>query len=130
MDTASCQARTEEIVDVVDGFSKLPHDIAHNILSLISFKDLTRVGCVSKRCRGFCLSTPYLNFLKFSGVNLSTCDMRKRVLDSFDWFLIQRGDNKIKCFRFCWSNHSVEGDLYDAFFIKTCYCGDENLRVS
>ncbi|KAM1454871.1 hypothetical protein ACFX1X_004373 [Malus domestica] len=52
----------------IDRFTNLPTEIAHDILSRLNFKDLTRVGCVSKTCRDFYMSTPYMNFHDFSGV--------------------------------------------------------------
>ncbi|KAM1122820.1 hypothetical protein EV2_004477 [Malus domestica] len=88
----------------LDRFSNLPIEIAHQILSHLNFEDLIRVGCVSKTCRKFYVSTPYLNFHDFYGVlvNISTCRKNRSVLDSLSKFFIQRGvHRKIQCFRFC-----------------------------
>lgn len=55
-DTGACgEGRT-------DRFSNLPDEVAHHILSFITFKDLTRVGSVSKRCREFYVSVPSVRF--------------------------------------------------------------------
>ncbi|CAN6684216.1 unnamed protein product [Malus baccata var. baccata] len=87
----------------MDRFSNLPIEIVHEIMSRLNFKDLTRVGCVSKSCREFYISTPYLNFHDFSDVDISTRRKNKKVFNSLKRFFIRRGvHHKIKCFRFRW----------------------------
>ncbi|KAK9921292.1 hypothetical protein M0R45_029809 [Rubus argutus] len=113
----------------VDRFSNLPNEIAHHLLSLLSFKDFTRVGCVSKRCRRLHLSAPSIKFCEFSDVtNISSCDVHKRLLDSFDRFLNQRGDNKIRSFHFSWCFRSLSGILEDEG-MPNCYCDDIRLNA-
>lgn len=106
---------------MADRFSNLPKEIAHHILSFLSFKDLTRVGSVSKRSQGFCLSTPFLNLNDFSDVRLR-CSTSKGVLDSIDRFLSQRGDKKMLSFRFSWRNHDIHEN---AGRIECCFCDQE-----
>ncbi|KAM1767788.1 hypothetical protein ACFX12_045839 [Malus domestica] len=102
---------------MADRFSNLPKEIAHHILSFISFKDLTRVGSVSKRSQGFCLSTPFLNLNDFSDVRLR-CSTSKGVLDSIDRFL---------SFHFSWRNHDTHEN---AGRIERCFCDEEKFRLS
>lgn len=111
---------------MADRFSNLPKEIAHHILSFLSFKDLTRVGSVSKRSQGFCLSTPFLNLNDFSDVRLR-CSTSKGVLNSIDRFLRQRGDNKMLSFRFSWRNHDIHEN---AGRIECCFCDEEKFRLS
>ncbi|KAB2623350.1 F-box protein [Pyrus ussuriensis x Pyrus communis] len=99
----STNRRNQKTKSRIDRFSNLPTEIAHDILSRLNFKDLTRVGCLSKRCREFYISTPYLNFHDLSGVDTSTRLKNERVLDSLSRFFVQRGvHHKIQCFRFRW----------------------------
>ncbi|KAK9921294.1 hypothetical protein M0R45_029811 [Rubus argutus] len=110
----------------VDRFSNLPNEIAHHILSLLSFKDFTRVGCVSKRCKRLHLSAPSIKFCEFSNVtNISSCDVHKMLLDSFDRFLNQRGDNKIRSFHFSWCFRSFLSDMFEDEGMSNCYCDDD-----
>ncbi|KAM2015409.1 hypothetical protein FF2_045144 [Malus domestica] len=103
---------------MADRFSNLPKEIAHHILSFMSFKDLTRVGSVSKRrSQGFCLSTPFLNLNDFSDVHLR-CSTSKGVLDSIDRFL---------SFHFSWRNHDTHEN---AGGIERCFCDEEKFRLS
>ncbi|CAN6543499.1 unnamed protein product [Malus baccata var. baccata] len=46
----------------LDRFSNLPIEVAHHILSFLSFKDLTRASAVSKRCKQLYLSNPTVSF--------------------------------------------------------------------
>ncbi|ONH96073.1 hypothetical protein PRUPE_7G105600 [Prunus persica] len=62
----------------MDGFSNLPDQVAHYILSFLTITDLARFGCASKRCRELYLSAPSLNFDGFSVANQSTCMKRQR----------------------------------------------------
>ncbi|CAN6689067.1 unnamed protein product [Malus baccata var. baccata] len=103
----------------LDRFSNLPIEIAHQILSHLNFEDLIRVGCVSKTCRKFYVSTPYLNFHDFYGVlvNISTRRKNRSVLDSLSRFFIQRGvHHKIQCFRFCWYLCDYNEDAHEVHF--------------
>lgn len=102
-----------------DRFSDLPDEIAHRVLSLLSFKDLTCVGCVSKRCKNLQLSNPFINFRVSRGDHVAYT-----ILDSFNSFMIQRGDNKIHRFRLLYF-HSRNGT--DSNDVKSSY---ERLRLS
>lgn len=83
----------------VDRFSNLPDYVAHHILSLLNFRELTRLGSLSKRCREFCLSTPSLDFYDWG----SNKQRQLWLLNSIERFLIRRGDNKIHHFRIQWN---------------------------
>ncbi|XP_048434420.1 putative FBD-associated F-box protein At5g53635 [Pyrus x bretschneideri] len=106
---------------MADRFSNLPKEIAHHILSFLSFKDLTQVGSVSKRSQGFCLSTPFLNDVRLR------CSTSKGVLNSIDKFLRQRGDNKMLSFHFSWRNIDIHEN---AGRIECCFCDEEKFRLS
>jgi hypothetical protein len=49
--TASSQAEAACAHYTVDRLSNVSREVAHHILSLVNFRDLTRMGSVSKRCR-------------------------------------------------------------------------------
>ncbi|XP_008237110.1 PREDICTED: F-box/FBD/LRR-repeat protein At2g26030-like [Prunus mume] len=74
------------------------------ILSFLSFKDLTRVGAVSKRCRQFHLSVPVLSF------DYSSCKPRGvtnqkivKLMSPLDRYLCYRGDHRMQVFSINWS---------------------------
>ncbi|KAL6278056.1 hypothetical protein ACE6H2_021657 [Prunus campanulata] len=93
--SASCEDQatcSENVTD--DRFSNLPDDIAHIILSFLTFNDAARVGAASKRCRQFYLSVPLQN--------------KARMMNSLDRYLFYRGDNRIQCFCISWSFVSSE----------------------
>lgn len=60
--TRSFQAEGALSEGITDRFSNLPDEVAHRILSFLTFEDLARVGTVSKRCRKFYVSAPSVNF--------------------------------------------------------------------
>lgn len=92
--TASSQAQGVCPDSIRDRFSPLPDEIAHHILSLVDFEDLTRVGAVSKRCNEFYLSTPSFTFcLPFDNMQ-----RKSNKMNCFDRFLHRRGNNKIHHF--------------------------------
>ena len=80
--------------------SNLELEVAHHILSFLDFKDLTRLGSVSKRCRKFCLSTPSL---EFSSSETGNRQQQFTLLNSIDRYMIHRGDDKIKYFHVDWN---------------------------
>lgn len=94
----SSQAQGACMDSRVDRFNNLPDYVAHRILSLLNFRELTQLGSLSKRCREFCLSTPSLDFYNWG----SNKQRQLRLLNSIEWFLIRRGDNKIHHFRIQW----------------------------
>ncbi|KAM1093419.1 hypothetical protein ACFX2I_008572 [Malus domestica] len=94
---ANSQAQGACPESVVDRFSNLPDEVAHQILSLVSLKELIRVGSLSKRCRGLYLSTPSLKF--WSSYYGGDKQGQLNLLNSFDRFLILRGGNKVQKFQ-------------------------------
>ncbi|KAM1525343.1 hypothetical protein ACFX10_009821 [Malus domestica] len=81
----------------IDRFSVLPEEVAHCILSLLNFKDLTRVGALSKRCRQFHLSVPVVDF----GTVWWTDEKKKKMdlatlMISLDRYLHFRGHNRLQ----------------------------------
>ncbi|XP_062025511.1 uncharacterized protein LOC133741811 [Rosa rugosa] len=96
--TATSQAQGASADPMVDRLSSVPCEIAHHILSLVSFKDLTRVGSVSKRCREFHLSTPSLNFSSLFGNR----QQQLNLLNCIDRYMIHRREDKIKSFCIKW----------------------------
>ncbi|XP_020425085.1 F-box/LRR-repeat protein At3g58900 [Prunus persica] len=124
----------------MDGFSNLPDQVAHYILSFLTITDLARFGCASKRCRELYLSAPSLNFDGFSVANQSTCMKRQRLFNCLDRFFFCRGDNKIQSFRVRWFSHVAEDrvmylsntdedtDYSKDSDITTCFC-EEHFRV-
>ncbi|ONH96092.1 hypothetical protein PRUPE_7G107300 [Prunus persica] len=83
--------------DIIDRFSNLPDEVSHQILSFFNFKELIRVGSVSKRFRGLYLSSLSLDFWSW----YSNKQEQLNMLNSFERFLIHCGDNKIQHFRIC-----------------------------
>ncbi|CAL2268280.1 unnamed protein product [Prunus armeniaca] len=74
--SASYQAQaTSSSESLTDRFSDLPDDVAHLILSPLPFKDLTRVGSVSKRCRQLHLSVPVVDFATYWSEEMTVEDM-------------------------------------------------------
>ncbi|CAL8170367.1 unnamed protein product [Prunus armeniaca] len=107
---------------MIDRMSNLPDEVAHNILAFLDITDLTRFGCVSKRCRELYLSTPSLDFDGFSDANTSTCSRRLMLLSSLDRFLLLHcAVNKIQRFRICWNNLLSEEN--------PCFIEDVRFRV-
>ena len=54
-------AKTMVELQVIDIFTNFPDPIVHRILKLLPLKDLSRLSCVSRRCRELCISNPYLS---------------------------------------------------------------------
>ena len=99
---------------MADRISDLPDGVAHHILSFLPIKYLTRVGCVSKRCKQLYLSTPSLDFDLFSDEHMVSRKNEKllKVLSSLDRFLwMHRGVNKIQRFRIYWDDDSLNDFL-------------------
>ncbi|KAI5326306.1 hypothetical protein L3X38_035380 [Prunus dulcis] len=122
--TASCEGEgggcRERMTD--DRLSNLPDHIAHRILSFLTTYDLARLSCVSKCCRGFCQSTPFLNFSRDDGMAAAdTCGRHQRLLNSLERFLLLRGDHKVQRFRFVWSRNQRSS--------LSCICRDVYFRV-
>ena len=118
-------AAAENSIIGVDRFSILPDEIAHKIMSRFSFKDLTRLGCVSKRCKKLQLSAPYISLIVTSHENLGN------MLDSFNDFMIQRDDNKIQTFVYLsqFYNCDVESPRLSAWIDSAVRCNVEQLSV-
>nr|XP_011464818.1 PREDICTED: putative F-box/FBD/LRR-repeat protein At4g03220 [Fragaria vesca subsp. vesca] len=107
--TASCQTRGAACKEFIDRFSDLPDEIAHQILSLLNLRDLTRVSCVSKRCTKLYLSLPSLNFDTTSSVSMWK---RLQVFNSSDRFLSSLDDNTIQYFRIRWTYYPVKNSSH------------------
>ncbi|KAM1093418.1 hypothetical protein ACFX2I_008571 [Malus domestica] len=111
--TAISQSQGPRHERLIDRFSNLPEEVAHHILSSLTLRDICRVGCVSKRCMQFYLSTPSLNF----DVRTFSRQKRLKLLGSLDRFLSQRGDNKIQHFRIRWLCRDDDASsYYDEYF--------------
>ncbi|PRQ43983.1 putative F-box domain, leucine-rich repeat domain, L domain-containing protein [Rosa chinensis] len=120
MANASCEAEgggclKDEIM--VGRFVNLPDQVVHHIVSFLAITDLTRFGCVSKKCRELYLTSPSLKFDEFSLANTSSCYKRMNLLRSLDKFLIHRGENKIHQFCIRW----VPPENFD--HETPCFCG-------
>ncbi|CAL2273031.1 unnamed protein product [Prunus armeniaca] len=103
--TASCQGQGVQAESMMlDRLSHLPDEVTHHAFSFLDLTDVIRVGCVSKRCREFYLSTQLLKFdlEELSDMNISTCSKRLELMSSLDRFLFHRGDNKIESCRINW----------------------------
>ncbi|CAL2268278.1 unnamed protein product [Prunus armeniaca] len=107
--SASCEDQatcSENVTD--DRFSKLPDDVAHIILSFLTFNDAARVGAASKRCRQFYLSVPLVDFdASLRGIK-RTQQNKVRMMNSLDRYLFYRGNNRIQRFCVSWSFGSSE----------------------
>ncbi|VVA39877.1 PREDICTED: F-box/LRR-repeat, partial [Prunus dulcis] len=115
--TTSSQAQGACPDHMKDRFSDLPNEVAHQILSSVSILDLTRFGTLSKKCRELYLSTPSLNFDEFNNWNKSSYAKQFKLLSSLDRFLVRRRENKIHCFRICWSlSHGKAASLYNELY--------------
>ncbi|PRQ43965.1 putative F-box domain, leucine-rich repeat domain, L domain-containing protein [Rosa chinensis] len=123
--TGSCQGEGPCTVNMIDRFSNLPEGVFHHILSKFSIKDLARFCCVSKRWRELCLSSPSVEFCGFSedGIMDMACELRLKLVNALDRFLLSRGDNEMKSFVLFWDGHSDE-ELDEA-----CFCVNENFRI-
>ncbi|CAN6580640.1 unnamed protein product [Malus baccata var. baccata] len=95
----SSQARGACPNHIIDRLSNLPDEVAHQMLSFLNFKELIRVGSVSKRCRELFLSTPSLVICSPDSGNKQK---HLNLLDSFDRFLLHRGDSKIQRLSVSW----------------------------
>ncbi|PQQ06130.1 putative F-box/FBD/LRR-repeat protein [Prunus yedoensis var. nudiflora] len=98
--TRSFQAEGAFSEGITDRFSNLPDEVAHLILSFLTFEDLTRVGTVSKRCRKFYVSAPSVNF---DASQARTNQKQVELMSSLDRYLFHRGDNKLQRFSVFWN---------------------------
>lgn len=98
--TRSFQAEGALSEGMTDRFSNLPDEVAHLILSFLTFKDLTLVGTVSKRCRRFYVSAPSVNF---DASQARTNQKLVELMSSWDRYLFHRGDNKLQRFSVFWN---------------------------
>ncbi|KAL6183520.1 hypothetical protein ACLB2K_044931 [Fragaria x ananassa] len=96
--TATSEAQGACAVSMVDRLSSVPCKVAHRILSLVSFKDLTRVGSLSKRCREYYLSNPSLKLSSLFGNR----QRQLNFLNCCDRYMICRRGDKIKSFSIQW----------------------------
>ncbi|XP_050142232.1 F-box/LRR-repeat protein At3g58900-like [Malus sylvestris] len=93
--STSCEAEGISSESGVDRFSDLPDEVAHHILSLLNFRDLTRVGALSKRCRQFHLSVPVVDFGTVWWKDVKQVDLA-RLVTTFDRYLHLRGHNRMQ----------------------------------
>ncbi|XP_068318529.1 putative F-box/FBD/LRR-repeat protein At4g03220 [Pyrus communis] len=93
--SVGCEAEGIPSESGVDRFSDLPDEVAHHILSLLNFRDLTRVGALSKRCRQFHLSVPVVDFGTVWWKDVKQVDLA-RLVTSFDRYLHLRGHNRMQ----------------------------------
>lgn len=114
--TVNCEAGGTCNRLIVDRFSDIPDEVAHHILSFLTFGDNREVGCVSKRCLDLYLSFPSLDFDP-SYLQKLTMWQRLTMFHYFDRFLTNRGDNKIQRFFICWRYHAVkEASMFNELF--------------
>ncbi|VVA25417.1 PREDICTED: F-box/LRR-repeat [Prunus dulcis] len=121
--SASCEDQatcSENVTD--DRFSNLPDDVAHIILSFLTFKDAARVGAASKRCRQFYLSVPLVDFDAIWRGIKRTHQNKLRMMNSVDRYLFYRGDNRIQRFCISWSFVSSE--------TENEYCDDHSRVIT
>ncbi|KAM1038136.1 hypothetical protein ACFX13_033593 [Malus domestica] len=104
----SCQGEGICSESGIDRFSVLPDEVAHHILSFLNFKDLTRVGALSKRCRRFHLSVPVVDFGSDWRPRTKTNQFRARLMSSFDRYLLDRGHNRLRRFHVSWKFSAAE----------------------
>ncbi|PRQ18430.1 putative F-box domain, leucine-rich repeat domain, L domain-containing protein [Rosa chinensis] len=100
LETASSQAEGVSADYTVDRLSNAPPEVAHHILAFLDFRDLIRLGSVSKMCRVFSLSAPSL---EVSSSEAGNRRQQLNLLNSIDRYMIHRGDDKIKHFLVDWS---------------------------
>lgn len=108
-------------------FSNLPKEVVYHILSHLPIKDLARFCCVSKPCRELSLSTPAVRIYGFGGdekPDMSTCELRLKLVNALDRFLLSRGDNKMWVFDLVW-----EGHCEDEIEEPPCFCVNESFRM-
>ncbi|KAM0980609.1 hypothetical protein ACFX2A_014037 [Malus domestica] len=55
----------------------------------------------------------------------ASCEVRLKLVNSLDRFLLQRGDNKIGHFRLVWKSHAVYEENDEA----PCFCVNEHFRI-
>ncbi|CAL2268279.1 unnamed protein product [Prunus armeniaca] len=120
--SASCEAQgncSESVTS--DRFSDLPDEVAHHILSLLTFKDLTRVGAVSKRCGQLHLSVPVVDFRShwhWLG-QLENYLHNLRLMSSMERYLLCRGDNRMQRFCMDWNFSLTRRPTQDYFRVIT-----------
>lgn len=122
----SCEDEGACSVNMIGRFSNLPKEIIHHILSNCAIQDLARFCCLSKPFRELCLSTPSVKFCgisSYGSANMSTCELRLKLVNTLDRFLLNRGDNKMQSFALFWNGHDDE----DAD--EPCFCVNENFRI-
>ncbi|KAL6141734.1 hypothetical protein ACLB2K_060021 [Fragaria x ananassa] len=124
--TGSCEGEGLCAVNMIDRFSNLPEGVIHHILSDFVVKDLARFCCVSKRWRELCLSSPSVNFCGFNSDEMvdMACELRLKLVNTLDRFLLSRGDNEMKSFSLFWDGHS------DEELDEPCFCVNENFRIN
>lgn len=114
--TESCQKQRVSTKSIIDRLSNLPDEVVHHILSFLPFRDLTRVGTVSKRCNELYLSIPFLNF---DAILFPSCNqMRGELLNSLERFFSHRGKSKIQCFGIRWLflDRNITGEFIDEHY--------------
>ncbi|KAL6133666.1 hypothetical protein ACLB2K_065900 [Fragaria x ananassa] len=109
---------------MVDKFSALPFDLAHQILSPLPLADFARLSCLSKGVRAFHLSNPIVKFTGFPSESIRTDNRRLDLLNCLDRFFILCGNNQIQSFSLHWlcNYHVGEVEFVSRF-------GDEKSQI-
>ncbi|KAM1038132.1 hypothetical protein ACFX13_033590 [Malus domestica] len=116
--SASCQAQGVSSESGIDRFSDLPDEVAHHI-SFLNFKDLNRVGALSKRCRQFHLSVPSVDFHTDHWTDKEQIKQHvASLMSSFDRYLHFRGYNRMQRVWILLSFSNCNNE--------TKYCGDQS----
>ncbi|KAM1353149.1 hypothetical protein TB2_032375 [Malus domestica] len=117
--SATCQAQGVSSESGIDRFSDLLDEVAHHIISFLNFKDLNRVGALSKRCRQFHLSVPIVDFHTDHWTDKEQIKQHvASLMSSFDRYLHFRGHNRMQRVRILLSFSNCNNE--------TKYCGDQS----
>ncbi|KAL6138357.1 hypothetical protein ACLB2K_063640 [Fragaria x ananassa] len=111
----------------VDRFSKLPKEILHHILSRLVIRDLARFCCVSSTCKELALSAPSVSIGGYNcgfDIDEMPCELRLKLVNALDRFLLSRGDNKMQKFSLSWQGH-CEDEMEE----PPCFCVNESFRM-
>ncbi|KAL5560225.1 hypothetical protein UlMin_036436 [Ulmus minor] len=88
-----------------DRLSNLPDHVAHNILSLLSMEDISRLCVVSKRCRELSISIPNLAFDSVECRNNAT--KQGQLMSYLDRFWLLRKGMDTRRFYLRWCSQSI-----------------------
>nr|XP_011465807.1 PREDICTED: uncharacterized protein LOC105351909 [Fragaria vesca subsp. vesca] len=126
--TASSQAEGVCANYAVDRLTNVPREVANHILAFLCFKDLIRLGAVSKMGRVFSPSAPSLKF----SAQRANRQKQYNLLNSIDRYMIHRGDDKIKHFCVDWrfsAGVSEEGFRMMSWILIAVRCNVEVLEL-